>query len=323
MRYAILFPGQGCQYKGMGWSLFEASPHMRDILSAASEITGCDLALLIRQGSLKEMTPSAVAQPLIVTVGYAMFHTLLTRLGEPPTLVAGHSLGEITALTCAGALDFLEAVRFAHERGTQMDQLSVQRIGFSGIATDLDLETLQEVLHPLQQEGYVDITAFNTERQHMVGGENRLEKALDDAVSAHGGQYIPHRMIPMRVNVPLHCKLMSDMLPKLSISIEKLHIQEPFVRVFSTVSASFLCKQQEIAWALQEQTVRPVLWKHTTDAIREMGIELMIDNGPNRIIKNLLAESKDTGTVLANDHTGDRVAIQELFQSNSTVADTI
>lgn len=313
MRYVMLFPGQGAQYLHMCCHLYEKSVETRKIFETASQILGYDLWDMIENGDMKTLTKSKNAQPAVLTASFALYHHFIKMYEKKPEIVVGHSLGEISALVCSGSILFEEALSFVKRRGELMEEAFLKKLGFSGIVTNLSQKNLEKVIMELKEEGYVAITSYNSPNQFMVGGVRKIEKLLDDKIEEWGGQYIPHRMIPMKVDAPYHSKQMNVFQKDFEEIVQGIHFFAPSIPVFSTVCKDFIQNTEEISRWLVKQISSPVLWNQAIEEISKKNYDAYIDIGPNRIMKNLIEENPKILPVFGADNEDEEKKISSLF----------
>ncbi|WP_313131533.1 ACP S-malonyltransferase [Anaerocolumna sp.] len=314
MNYAMLFPGQGSQYLHMCHGLYVKSGEIRKIFKTSSEILGYDLWKMIDNGDLSTLTRTQNAQPAVLTASYALYTDFMIKYEKEPEIVVGHSLGEISALVCTGSIPFDTAVAFVRKRSELMEHAFREKLGFSGIVTDMEQEPLEKTLLEMNAEGYVAITGYNSPNQFMVAGNKEMEKKLDDKIESLGGQYIPYRMIPMKVSAPYHSKLMNIYREDFSKMIEGVEFSVPNFPVFSTVNGKILQTSSEISQLLIDQMSSPILWNQVIEEMVNKNYDAYIDIGPNKIIKNLIKEKIKTLHVFAADNSDEEEKIVSLFK---------
>ncbi|MBR3771150.1 MAG: ACP S-malonyltransferase [Clostridium sp.] len=319
MNYALLFPGQGSQYIGMCSEQYQNNEDVRAIFDRASNVLEFDLWDMVSNGSLKVLTRSENAQPAIVAASYAMYVDFCKMNMKQPALAVGHSLGEISALICAGSISLEDGVRFVRKRGKLMDKVLENKIGFAGIVLDMEVEGLQVVLSKVNEKGYVAITGYNSAGQFMIGGVRELERVVDDEITDCGGQYVPHRMIPMKVNAPFHSLLMKEMQPELKELLDTMEFHAPQFPILSTVSGEIIDESTDIKSILLNQMIQPILWYQAIEKIQKKEFDAFIDVGPNKIMKNLVLENDKCKNVFAADVKEDRQEIENIMKQKGKV----
>lgn len=300
-KIAVLFPGQGSQYAGMYRNLIKREPNISSVMERASEVLKFDLVDMVENGSMKTMTMSENAQPAVVAASYAMYQLFVQELGVLPDYMAGHSLGELSALVCAGSISFEDGITFARARGKLMQQALEDNRGFAGIITDLGVQKVFRAIRKTTSKGYVAITGYNSPDQLMVGGSREAARYLDDEVENMGGQFIPFRMIPMKADAPYHSKLMDYLMPAFRELVVCMTFRKPQVPIWSTVTGRSIQHVREIPGVLISQLVAPVRWSQALHRIMDRGAEMFVDIGPGEIVSNLVREDDRLPPALAFD----------------------
>ncbi len=291
--YVAVFPGQGAQTMHMCQRLYNEKKYVRDIFKKSSEILDYDIWNIIDNGNLRTLTQTPIAQPAVFIASYIMFNYFLEKCVIKPKVLLGHSLGEISALVCAGAIDFEPALRFVKERAILMDNVANEKIGFSGAVTDLEEKSLVSIIKEISNEGYITISCYNSPKQLIVAGDYSVEKQLDKKIADLGGEYIPFRMIPMKVSAPYHSGLMKKYEDDFKVLVSKLKCKSLKIPVLSTVSGKFIDNSSEIPELLVKQMSSPVLWTKAFNSLLQHQYNCFVDIGPSSIMKNLMLEFDD------------------------------
>lgn len=290
MNYAIVFPGQGSQAVGMLST--HTDPVIGRTFDEASTVLGWDLAGLVKNGPADALNRTERAQPALLAAGIAAWR-LWSQQGLPePAALAGHSLGEYTALVAAGSLDFAEALKLVELRG-QLMQAAVP-VGTGGMMAVLGLEDEQvealckaypgtEVLEPVN---------YNSPGQVVVAGQ----KAALDWLVANAKEHGVKRALPLPVSVPSHCSLMREAAEKLAQRLAQIDIRSPAIPVFHNLDAKPRQDADDIRQALKEQLYRPVRWTQTIRGLAEAGTRVYLECGPGEVLSGL---SKRIGRELA------------------------
>ena len=313
MTFALLFPGQGCQYIGMCKQLIEQYPVAAAIFEEANMTLGFDLRALILTGNLKTLTLSENAQPAMVTASYALFQVFCQQTETMPACIAGHSLGELSALIAAGALPFAAGVLFARKRGQIMHRALQEKKGRAGIVVDLAYEVLTQLIAASNVDDYVAIAGYNSPQQVVVAGHPRALASLSDAVEQHGGDFIPFRMIPMKADAPYHTTLMTFLQPELEAALQDICFEQPTMDVWSTVIGRIIQPTDSIGDILRDQLILPVAWTPVLEKMTRAGVDCFIDIGPQKIIRNLVRENPNLPTSYAFDEPEDAQKIRDYF----------
>lgn len=315
MKVTLLFPGQGCQYIGMCRDIMVQFPQTREILEEANAYLGYDLGSMIMEGNMKELTRSDNAQPAVITASYILYLAYNTLAYHKPSYMVGHSLGEISALVATGAMDFGDALVFARKRGKIMQRALEEQIGRAGVVVDVPQRVLENMIHQVSRDHYITLSGYNSPEQWVVAGTKEALYQLDELVDQEGGQFIPFRMIPMKADAPYHSSLMEPYRWELEEALDKVVYHEPTIPVVSTVTGQVIDSKEEIGYLLSHQLVKPVLWNQVLTGIRDEGIELMVDLGPSKIMKNLVEENKSLPTCLGFDYEEDRKKLQKIYSN--------
>ncbi len=280
---AHLFPGQGSQAPGMGKDIAEKSPAARRVFQEADSALGYAISKVCFEGPEDELRRTAVTQPAILTTSVALW-TALRERGVKPDIVAGHSLGEYSAIVAAGGLSFTDAVKTVELRG-QLMQAAVPE-GEGGMAAVMGLEAAQvETLCREQADGEVlEPANFNAPGQIVVSGHaTAIERAVA-AAPAMGAL----RAVRLTVSAPFHCSLMRPAQEKLREHLEKLTFQDLEIPLITNVDAKPVQKGHEVREALVRQVASPVRWDDSVRRMVALGLERSLEVGPGRVLAGLL-----------------------------------
>ncbi|MFH0881258.1 MAG: ACP S-malonyltransferase, partial [Lentisphaerota bacterium] len=280
MKTALLFPGQGAQAVGMGADVYQAYPEARRIFDEADEILGFALSRLCFEGPENELTDTANAQPAILVTSLAFYQIVGARFSDVDCM-AGHSLGEYTALVAGGALDLADAVRLTRQRGEWMKRAGERSPG--GMAAVLNLEdgALEAVCRQAAEEtgGVVQIANYNSPGQIVISGDKAtLDKACELA-KERGAR----RVIPLAVSVATHSPLMGYASDGLKKAIEAAVISAPRVPVIGNVSAEPLLSAEAIKREMMAQLTSPVRWTSSVQTMVGRGVTRFVEIGPGNV----------------------------------------
>ncbi|HET7036649.1 MAG TPA: ACP S-malonyltransferase [Thermomicrobiaceae bacterium] len=303
-RIAFVFPGQGSQYVGMGRGLYEASAAARRIFQQADEILGFSLSSLCFDGPAEELDDTINAQPAILTVSLAYLEALRERwhaLGESvaPVYVAGHSLGEFTALVAAGAIDFGDALRLVRERGRLMKESGDLRPGGMAAVIGLEREVLEAVCVEAAASGIVVLANDNCPGQSVISGDlGALERAMELA-RLRGAR----KAVRLGISIASHSPLMERAGQQFNDLVGRIHLRDPQVPVIANISGQVLTTADDIRREIAHHVVRPVQW---TGSVREMlndGVGTFLEIGPGNVLGGLIKRiTSDVEIVSAKDY---------------------
>ena len=288
-RVALVFPGQGSQYVGMGRQLYEASPAARSVFDRADEVLGFSLTTMCFEGPQNELDDTYNAQPAILTVSIACLTALRERLlphgiEVKPAMVAGHSLGEFTALVAAGALSFDEALVLVRERGRLMKETSESRPGGMAAVIGLDDLILQGVVDDAQVHGVVTMANVNSPGQTVLSGEvEALTRAME--LAKERGAKLVQRLA---VSIASHSPLMSQASTHFAELVNRVNLTTPDVPLIANISATMLHSVDDLRSEIINQLTRPVQWTSSVQTMVEQGVETFIELGPRQVLTGLI-----------------------------------
>lgn len=309
-QFAVVFPGQGSQVVGMGRDLFEASAVVRRDFEEADAILGFPLSRLCFEGEPADLDDTWNAQPAILTVSVAAWHALRERAdaqGIPlrPLVMAGHSLGEFTALHLAGVIDFPTVLRLVRERGRLMKEAGEQRPGGMAAVIGLDYDTLESVCREAESEGLINIANANCPGQTVISGEiSALLKAMDLARAAGA-----RRVARLGVTIASHSPLMAGVSARLNEIIDGLPLADPEVPVVGNVSGAPMTTVAEIRTELSRHLERPVNWTGSVESMIELGATTFVDAGPGQVLTGLIRRINRNVTIVSGDQLPDPSAM--------------
>ncbi len=281
-RLAFVFPGQGSQYVGMGKDLFENFKEVRDIYEEASGALGYDVAGLSFDGPQDELNKTYRTQPSLLTLSYAAFKVLSSR-GIKPLYVAGHSLGEYSAIVASGVISFREAVKLTEERGRFMQDAVPEGKGLMAAIIGPDREAIKKICSSVGS-GYVAPANYNCPGQTVIAGEKAaVEEAMRLALDSGA-----RMAVPLAVSAPSHCKLMETASDKLVGLLKGMEFQPASIPLVNNAEAAFLSEPGKIKDSLVRQLNNPLLWEDSIRAMIEKGTDTFIEVGPKTVLKGLM-----------------------------------
>jgi len=312
-KIALLFPGQGSQYVGMGKSLYEKSTAAREAFEEASDVLGFDLKKLCFEGSAEELTRTENAQPAILTVSVAAFREYMLKAGIRPLYAAGHSLGEISALTCAGAVKLADALRIVRQRGRFMQEAVAAGEGAMAAIGEADLDMVEYECKRITGGGaFVVVSNYNSPSQMVVSGYKQAVEEVCTKLKSAGA-----RTSMLKVSAPFHTMLLQSAAVKLKEELGKYEYDKLQWSVVSNVTALPYEDESRIIDTLTEQITHPVRWKESMDYLKGQGIELAIDMGPQSVVKNLMKSNAPDIQSFTCDKEDDNRAIMDILSSGA------
>jgi [acyl-carrier-protein] S-malonyltransferase len=273
-KIALLFAGQGSQTPGMGAALRESCGDCRATFAAADEALQMDLSGLMAGGSAPELRLTAIAQPALLTLSVAQARHLLER-GLEPAALAGHSLGQFSALVTAGAIDFADSVRLVHQRGLLMQATVPEGDGAMTAIVGLDTDEVEAKCIAARSHGVVDVACYNSPGQVVISGSRAAVDAAAAACEDEGGG-----AVRLEVSVPFHCSLLEPMLPAFASLVDALALQEPCLPVIDNVTALPLTDAASVRASLVAQVTAPVRFAESLAWLSEAGCKRFVQCGP-------------------------------------------
>ncbi|MEW6646920.1 MAG: ACP S-malonyltransferase [Pseudomonadota bacterium] len=283
MSLAFVFPGQGSQSVGMLAELAAAHPLVRDTFAEASAALGYDLWQLTQNGPADELNQTHITQPAMLTAGVAAWRVWQEKNGKTPVVMAGHSLGEYTALVCAGALSFADGVALVAERGRYMQE--AVPAGTGAMAAILGLEDAQvvEACAGAAQGQVVSAVNFNSPGQVVIAGHVAAVERAMEAAKAMGAK----RALPLPVSVPSHCALMQPAADRLAQRLAGISVQVPQIPVINNVDVAVASDADTMRQALARQLYSPVRWVETVQKMAADGVDALVECGPGKVLVGL------------------------------------
>lgn len=301
--YALVFPGQGAQFVGMGSALIAAVPVAAETVREADELLGFSLSNLMANGPADVLEDTFNAQPAILTISIAALRAVESALGERlrPRMVAGHSLGEFSALVAAGVLDFSNALRLVRERGRIMKGAGETNPGAMAAVLGLDDDMLTEICAEASGDGIVVVANRNCPGQTVISGD---EAALERA-SAMAKERGARRVARLGVSIASHSPLMEDAAAEFADLVSRTALNDPQMPVVANGSARPMTDHQEVAAEISAQMAAPVNWTGSIQTmISDAGIRQFIELGPGAVIAGLIKRIDRDVAILSTTDLG-------------------
>lgn len=281
MATSFVFPGQGSQSLGMLDDITTTSAAARDALAEADEALGFALSAVIASGPEAALNSTETTQPALLATSVALYRAWLEQGGSVPTGMAGHSLGEYSALVCAGSIEFADALRLVRRRGELMQQSVPAGVG--AMAAILGLEDDQVEACCASVDGVVSAANYNSPGQIVIAGTAAAVDAAIEACKAAGAR----KAMPLAVSVPSHCALMDPAAEALATELAGVSVAMPAVPVVHNVDGLAASTPDELRAKLVAQLSQPVRWTHCVTALADAGAQTFIECGPGKVLTGL------------------------------------
>jgi [acyl-carrier-protein] S-malonyltransferase len=309
MKYAIVFPGQGSQSLGMLSDLSSNFSIVKDIFSEASDALDLDLWKLVQEDEVA-LNQTENTQPAMLAAGYATYKVLSNEVDLSPICMAGHSLGEYSALVAAKSLDYFEAVKLVRKRAELMQSAVPSGTGAMAAILGLDDEKVIEICSQSKISGVVEAVNFNSPGQVVIAGESKAVNKACESMKEAGAK----RALVLPVSVPSHCSLMNNAAQEFSYSVDAVNFKTGETSVLHNVDASFADDANEIKLKLVEQLCKPVLWTSSVQKMQQLGVEKLIELGPGKVLAGLTKRIDNSLSSLA---VIDTAAVQSTIEEIS------
>lgn len=285
---ALLFPGQGSQATGMGRDAHDVSSAARAVFETADRVLGMQLAKLCFEGPAEALLPTEIQQPAILATSIAWLRTLEERRGPlAPAYVAGHSLGEYTALVASGALALDDALRLVRARGLYMRDAVPPGVGAMAALVGCDVAAVEAACERARRETaeIVEPANFNGPGQTVIAGTTAAVRAACDAAKQAGAR----RALPLPVSAPFHCSLMKPAADRLAADLARVVFGDPHPPVITNVTAEPNAQAACIPELLVRQVVAPVRFHEMVERMVALGVTRVLEIGPGRVLSGLVA----------------------------------
>ncbi|MGD2117870.1 MAG: ACP S-malonyltransferase [Chromatiales bacterium] len=281
-KFAVVFPGQGSQSVGMLSDLYDNHALVADTFKEASDALGFDLWDMVKNGPVEQLNQTFNTQPAMLAAGIAVWRVMQQAGMAQPALLAGHSLGEYSALVASGALDYSDAIKLVAERGRLMQDAVPQGEGAMAAILGLDDDQVRDICEQAAQGQVAEAVNFNSPGQVVIAGNSTaIERAMELAKQAGA-----KRALPLPVSAPSHCALMKPAAEKLAHSLAAIQWSTPQIPVIHNVNVASVANT-EIASLLEQQLYSPVRWVETVQHMHQNGIDLLIEAGPGKVLTGL------------------------------------
>ncbi|MFN3599177.1 MAG: ACP S-malonyltransferase [Aquificaceae bacterium] len=285
-KIAYVFPGQGSQYVGMGYDFYREFSEAADIFHSAETALRYNLCDIIFKGPQEELNKTINTQPAILTTSLAIYKVLKNHGFPEPHFVAGHSLGEYTALVVAGGVEFFEAVRLAHLRGKYMQEAVPEGKGAMAAVLKLPPEKVEEACKKAQEIGVVEPANYNSPEQTVISGEKDAVEKASQIAKEMGG-----KVIPLKVSVPSHCSLMKPAADAFRLKLAQTPIKNLNIPLVQNYTAKAHLMAPEVRENLYRQMFSSVKWYQSMLQMVEEGVDTFIEIGPKNVLSKLIQQT--------------------------------
>lgn len=285
-KIAFVFPGQGSQYVGMGYDFYKEFSEASDVFHSAETALRYNLSQIIFKGPEEELNRTINTQPAILTTSLAIYAVLKAQGFPVPDFVAGHSLGEYTALAVAGGVELFEAVRLANLRGKYMQEAVPEGKGAMAAVLKLPPEKVEEACKLAQGVGVVEPANYNSPEQTVISGEKEAVERASQIAKEMGG-----KVIPLKVSVPSHCSLMKPAADTFKLKLAQTPIRNLNLPIVQNYTAKAHTMAPEIRENLYRQIFSPVRWYQSVLYMVEQGVDTFIEIGPKNVLSKLIQQT--------------------------------
>ena len=283
-KIAFVFPGQGSQYPGMGKEFVDNFPVARQTFEEANDAIGFKLSTICFSGSDEDLRLTANTQPAILAASIAVLRVVEQETGLKADYLAGHSLGEYSALVCSGALSFADAVKTVRARGTFMQEAVPVGTGSMAAMLSIEPDVLEDVCREASEGEIVSPANFNSPGQIVIAGSSA---AVVRAIEIAKGRGFRKAML-LQVSAPFHCALMKPAADRLSIALDSVSVNDMLLPVVANANAEPNQDKEQVKALLITQVCAPVLWEQSVNAITGLGVTRFVEIGPGKVLSGLV-----------------------------------
>jgi [acyl-carrier-protein] S-malonyltransferase len=293
MKIAILFPGQGSQYIGMGQEFVSSNPECAAFMDMAETVCDLDLGRLTAEGPMEELTRATILQPAITVTNLLSYQAFKSAVGDrvEVSCLAGHSLGEYSALCAAGVISVEDTLRLVSKRGALMEREGINNPGGMRAVLGLTIDAVEDLINDYQGEGVVTAANHNCPQQIVISGNMEALDAVGGKAEEQGG-----KVIPLNVSVANHSPLVANAVPDFTDFMENIDFKPPQVPVYFNVSATRESDPATMKQMMANQIASRVRWCEIIESMLNEGVDTFIEVGPKNVLKGMMRKIVPKGT---------------------------
>ncbi|GAA0709998.1 hypothetical protein GCM10008904_21310 [Paraclostridium ghonii] len=311
-KIALIFPGQGSQYIGMAKKLFNNYDVVKDTFAEASEVLKKDFSEMIFNGSLANISRIDNALTAIFIVSVAYYRVYMEEIGIVPTIVAGHSLGEYSALTCSGVISFKDALEIVQYRANLAKEVTEINSYAMSIVDNINKSAIEEICkNNSNTNGIVTVSCYNSNNQFAISGNDEALRKAEDDIFNIGGQ-----VTPLFGSSPFHSSLMKDASKKLDYRLKDIKFRESRWPIISNVTGKPFGDKSKVKELLVNQLIKPVKWSDTIEYFENYGVTMVIEMGPKNVLSKLMDNYNNNIKTYSFDQIEDRERVIDTFRSD-------
>ena len=307
--FAVIFPGQGSQYSGMGRFLYDNYQTARETFKLADDTLNFSLSDLCFNGNIKDITKTYNTQPALLTISYIMYQIYIKKRDLRPSLLLGHSLGELTALVCSNAIKFTDGIKIARDRGLYMQECGDKSEGSMLVVLSNDFKLIKKFCSEISNEKLIlEIANYNSNNQIVLSGNNRALDMIKEKLKKEN-----IKCIRLNVSAAFHSPIMESASSKLRKNLSQYKFSQMSIPVISNISGKPYLSQDDIIKNLSLQVTKPVQWVKSISNALKLGANLFVEVGPKSVLKNLNKNICESIETLSLDIEADLCKFNDVF----------
>lgn len=307
--FAVIFPGQGSQYSGMGRFLYDNYQTARETFKLADDTLNFSLSDLCFNGNIKDITKTYNTQPALLTISYIMYQIYIKKRDLRPSLLLGHSLGELTALVCSNAIKFTDGIKIARDRGLYMQECGDKSEGSMLAVLSDDFKLIKKFCSEISNEKLIlEIANYNSNNQIVLSGNNRALDMIKEKLKKEN-----IKCIRLNVSAAFHSPIMESASSKLRKNLSQYKFSQMSIPVISNISGKPYLSQDDVIKNLSLQVTKPVQWVKSISNALKLGANLFVEVGPKSVLKNLNKNICESIETLSLDIEADLCKFNDVF----------